>query len=74
MAQRRDWAKVQRKEHANQIGANSLKLAQNLMDANEIMKRAPDPLLLMPVGEKPLLVRKLRYYADKEFAGRYDDD
>ena len=46
---------------------------RNLMDANEIMKLAPDTLLLMRVGEKPLIVRKLRYYADKEFAGMFDD-
>ena len=46
--------------------------ARNLMDANEIMKLAPDTLLLMRVGENPLIVRKLRYYADKEFAGTFD--
>ena len=46
--------------------------ARNLMDANEIMKLAPDTLLLMRVGENPLLVMKLRYYADKEFAGMFD--
>jgi type IV secretion system protein VirD4 len=43
------------------------------MDANEIMKLAHDTLLLMRAGENPLLVRKLRYYADKEFAGLFDD-
>ena len=47
--------------------------ARNLMDANEIMKLSPDTLLLMRVGENPLLVRKLRYYTDKEFAGLFDD-
>ena len=46
--------------------------ARNLMDANEIMKLAPDTLLLMRVGENPLIVRKLSYYADKEFAGLFD--
>ena len=45
--------------------------ARNLMDANEIMKLAPDTLLLMRVGENPLIARKLRYYADKEFAGTF---
>lgn len=45
---------------------------RNLMDPNEIMKLAPDTLLLMRVGESPLIVRKLRYYADKEFAGLFD--
>ena len=47
--------------------------ARNLMDANEIMMLAPDTLLLMRVGENPLLVRKLRYFADKEFAGMFDE-
>ena len=46
--------------------------ARNLMDPNEIMKLAPDTLLLMRVGENPLIVRKLRYYTDKEFAGLFD--
>ena len=43
------------------------------MDPNEIMKLAPDTLLLMRVGEDPLIVKKLGYYADKEFAGMIDD-
>ena len=45
---------------------------RNLMDPNEIMKLAPGTLLLMRVGESPLIVKKLRYYADKEFAGMFD--
>jgi type IV secretion system protein VirD4 len=45
---------------------------RNLMDPNEIMKLAPDTLLLMRVGENPLIVRKLRYYTDKEFEGLFD--
>ena len=46
---------------------------RNLMDANEIMKLASDTLLLMRVGETPLIVGKLRYFADKEFAGLFDE-
>jgi type IV secretion system protein VirD4 len=46
--------------------------ARNLMDPNEIMKLAPDTLLLMRIGESPLIVKKLRYFADKEFAGVFD--
>ena len=45
---------------------------RNLMDPNEIMKLAPDTLLLMRVGESPLIVKKLRYFADKEFTGLFD--
>lgn len=47
--------------------------ARNLMDPDEIMKLSPDTLLLMRVGENPLIVQKLRYYADKEFAGLFDE-
>ncbi|MBA3896243.1 MAG: type IV secretory system conjugative DNA transfer family protein [Sphingomonadaceae bacterium] len=47
--------------------------ARNLMDPNEIMKLKPETLLLMRVGENPLIVRKLRYFADKEFAGMFDN-
>src|SRR5690606_10773397 len=47
--------------------------ARNLLDANEIMQLATDTLLLMRVGENPLIVKNLRYYADKEFAGMFDD-
>jgi type IV secretion system protein VirD4 len=46
--------------------------ARNLMDPNEIIKLAPDTLLLMRVGENPLIVKKLLYFADKEFAGVFD--
>lgn len=48
--------------------------ARNLMDPNEIMKLGADKLLLMRVGENPLIVRKLRYFDDKEFAGLFDTD
>jgi type IV secretion system protein VirD4 len=47
--------------------------ARNLMDPDEIMKLAPDTLLLMRVGENTLIVKKLRYFADMEFAGLFDD-
>ena len=46
--------------------------ARNLMDPNEIMKLSPENLLLMRVGENPLIVRKLRYYDDREFTGMFD--
>ena len=42
------------------------------MDPNEIMTLAPDTLLLMRVGESPLIVKKLRYYVDREFGGLFD--
>ena len=48
--------------------------SRNLMDPNEIMKLAPDTLLLMRVGENPLIVKKLRYYTDREFMGLFDPE
>jgi type IV secretion system protein VirD4 len=45
---------------------------RNLMDCNEVMKLAPDKLLLMSVRKNPLIVRKLSYHADREFAGLFD--
>jgi hypothetical protein len=36
------------------------------------MKLAPDTLLLMRVGENPLIGKKPRYYTDKEFMGLFD--
>lgn len=32
----------------------------------------PDLLLLLRQSERPLVVDKLRYYADREFAGLHD--
>jgi type IV secretion system protein VirD4 len=46
--------------------------ARNLMDSNEIMKLPPEKLLLMRVGEYPLIVRKLRFYDDNEFKGMFE--
>ncbi len=45
---------------------------RSLMDSNEIMKLVPDTLRIMRVGENPLILKKLRSYADKEFAGLFD--
>lgn len=39
---------------------------------SKIMKLARETLLLMRVGERPLILKKLRYYTDKEFAGLFD--
>ena len=39
------------------LGKTRHRAARNIMDANEIMKRAPDTLLSMRVGENPLIVK-----------------
>ena len=60
------------KDRGRTVSTTQHLAARNLMDPNEIMKLKPDTLLLMRVGEHPLLVRKLRYYTDNEFAGMFD--
>ena len=63
---------VMAKDPERSLSKTQYLAARNLMDPNEIMTLAPDTLLLMRVGESPLIVRKLRYYADREFAGLFD--
>jgi type IV secretion system protein VirD4 len=46
--------------------------ARNLMDPNEIMKLEPRDMLLMMVGKNPLILRKIRYFEEREFTGLYD--
>ncbi len=46
--------------------------ARNLMDPDEIMKLDPARMLLMMVGKDPLILRKVRYYEEREFAGSFD--
>jgi len=46
--------------------------ARNLMDPNEIMKLEPRDMLLMMVGKDPLILRKIRYFEEREFAGLHD--
>ena len=36
------------------------------------MRMNPDDLLLLRQGQHPLVVGKIRYYAEPEFAGLYD--
>lgn len=44
----------------------------NLMDPNEIMKLEPSSMLLLMIGKDPLILRKIRYFEEAEFAGMYD--
>ena len=39
---------------------------------DEVRTLAPDRQLLFLVGQRPVIETKLRYYADREFAGRFD--
>jgi type IV secretion system protein VirD4 len=46
--------------------------ARRLATPDEIMRMNPDDLLLLRQGQHPLVVGKIRYYAEREFAGLYD--
>ncbi|TWC97598.1 type IV secretory system conjugative DNA transfer family protein [Sphingobium sp. AEW010] len=46
--------------------------ARNLMNPDEIMRMSPTDQLLMLQGQAPLIVEKIRYYDQREFAGLAD--
>lgn len=46
--------------------------ARRLATPDEIMRMPPDSLLLLRQGEHPLVVGKIRYYDQREFAGLFD--
>lgn len=46
--------------------------ARRLATPDEIMRMNPDDLLLLRQGQHPLVVGKIRYYAEREFVGLYD--
>ena len=46
--------------------------ARNLMNPDEIMRMPPTDQLLMLQGQAPLIVEKIRYYDQREFAGLAD--
>lgn len=46
--------------------------ARRLATPDEIMRMPADTLLLLRQGEHPLWARKIRFYADREFAGLAD--
>ena len=43
-----------------------------LLTPDEVRTLSPDRQLLFLAGQRPVVAAKLRYYADREFAGRYD--
>lgn len=48
--------------------------SHNLIDPNEIMKLEPHLMLLLMSGKNPLILRKIRYYEERDFAGLFDQD
>ena len=43
-----------------------------LLTPDEIRTLRPDRQLLFLAGQRPIVAAKLLYYADREFAGRFD--
>jgi type IV secretory pathway TraG/TraD family ATPase VirD4 len=60
------------KEPKRSLSKTQHLVMRNLMGSNEIIKLAPDPLLIMRVGENPLILKKLCNYTDKKFAELFD--
>lgn len=46
--------------------------ARRLATPDEIMRMNPDHLLLLRQDQHPLVVSKVRYYAERDFTGLYD--
>lgn len=51
---------------------NQARTARPLLTPDEVLNLPDDALLLLTQEGRPLLARKLRYYADAEFAGLFD--
>jgi len=43
-----------------------------LLTPDEVRTLRPDRQLLFLAGQRPIVAAKLRYYADREFVGRFD--
>lgn len=46
--------------------------ARDLINADEILRLPDDRMIVLRQGQRPAWVKKLRYYADGEFEGRFD--
>ena len=55
-------------------GSNISHIQRALMAPDEVMRLAPDRELLLLEGQFPIRAKKLRYWADAEFQGRFDAD
>lgn len=45
---------------------------RRLLTPDEVRRLSPEELLLFQKGERPVRARRVRYFADEEFAGLYD--
>ncbi|KQO12192.1 antitoxin VbhA family protein [Sphingomonas sp. Leaf242] len=54
------------------IGFGQQHVGRALLTPDEVRTLSPDRQLLFLAGQRPIIAGKLRYYADREFAGRFD--
>ena len=47
-------------------------VARPLLTPDEVRTLREDLQLLFLAGQRPIVAAKLRYYADREFAGKFD--
>ena len=52
--------------------ASTSETSRALLTADEVMRLPNDTQVLFVQGSKPILAEKIRYYADPEFTGKYD--
>lgn len=58
----------------NRSYSSNLNLTRrDLLTPDEVMRVSDDELLLLRPGALPLVARKIRYFADPEFAGLFDE-
>ena len=54
------------------ISFGSQHVARPLLTPDEVRTLREDLQLLFLAGQRPIVAAKLKYYADREFAGRFD--
>ncbi|ANI80465.1 hypothetical protein EP837_04148 (plasmid) [Sphingobium sp. EP60837] len=54
------------------ISFGSQHVARPLLTPDEVRTLREDLQLLFLAGQRPIVAAKLRYYADREFAGKFD--
>ena len=54
------------------ISFGSQHVARPLLTPDEVRTLREDYQLLFLAGQRPIVAAKLKYYADREFAGRFD--
>ena len=59
-------------EHKSGLSYGQQHVGRALLTPDEVRTLRPDRQLLFLAGQRPIIAAKLRYYDDREFAGRFD--